>query len=203
MMACILLTLIPMMIPHLFPLGNVKEPMRMELSRLAIQGISLWHPFLVLFVMSDHQTAYLKPLFAYVGRNALFRYTMSGLMMVYLYAMGMIVMTAESFLSLGSGLLPDRAAFVHWSHLVLDGILYIFLFSIITSKKHKTLQLLFPFLLVVIQMILDDLSIPSLYYLFPIRIPSVPETWLALPYKVCYHGLVWMVAMKKNTTETL
>jgi hypothetical protein len=180
-----------------------KDILRVELSRLSLQMIAIFLPFLVLFIAMDHHAPYLRPCDAYFGRSRMFFSKWLAAVFVFTYAWIIIFLIEQSMLTLWTGQLFEHHelhAFL-WMH--LDGILLITICQMLIKDRHKTLSLLIPVVWIVLIMILDDNKLDWIHYLFPIQSSMGGQSSLAYPYKLCYSFLVMMLAHQKSVWETI
>jgi len=166
--------------------------------------IKLIMPFLVILCVTDHDQAFLKPIHAYFGRSkvALAKLMIYPIILLFIYmTLFMIYHILPSLLT--SYYLLNDLKLAFFISLYLDGIILTVFVLFIIREKYKAFSILFSLFYMLFSFIQEDLSLISLYYLFPFENHLFDTFRLAYLYKLCYIIIGFAITHHKLITEPL
>jgi len=155
----------------------------------------------VLFLIMDHDQAFLKPLIGYFGRLkvSLYKYVCLSLFFI-LYSVFVImfyVVTIEIFTPLSININLYRLLYMFLDMLILMNLLLIFI-------KHKYKNLSIIIIMIYIFQTLFNESLPRYYaYILPLFNLTKSYQMIELYYKICYICFGFMVYIQKSISFEL
>jgi hypothetical protein len=170
-------------------------------NEVFIQVFLIVNAMFVLFLVMDHDQAFLKPLMSYFGRlKVSFNKYICLSLFVILYGAYVImfyVLTIEILTPLEMNLDIYRLAYMFLDMLILMNFLLILI-------KHKYKNLSIIIIMIYIFQTLFNETLPRYYeYLFPLFNMTKSYQIVELYYKICYICLGFMVYMQKSISFEL
>ncbi|MDX9691331.1 MAG: hypothetical protein RBT45_02685 [Acholeplasmataceae bacterium] len=170
---------------------------------LTLKILTLIMPFIVIILLMDHDQLYLRPLMSYFGRKKV----VLSKIVLYIMVLSFLYLLVGIYYHLIFWLLKSHLAF----HLMFDVFIHLFFDALMIMvftfyfirEKYKAFSIVFGILYLIMQFIQEDYFLLILSYVFPFYNVHFVAYSLALPYKVCYISLGFILTYRKMVVEPI
>lgn len=174
---------------------------REQTYHISLKTVTMILPFILIMFTLDHDQMYLKVLSSYFGR----RYIILPKMMVYIIIIFFIYSTLWMYHQLLVSLLKPHLnyPFLLLDYLILglDGLIILSFVLYITRDRYKAFSIMIGIFYMMYVFLVEDYQELILFYLFPIKNTHFESFTLAIPYKLCYISLGFILTYQKMMKE--